>query len=177
MQNVHRRPLLRPRFGEEEASGVEFEFGQHHSRADSCLLAWRAPAQPARNHEVEDEKELVLESDDDPLAESTDAAHKTVIQRVDRRVNGAQDKWAERESAPQHQAGDTRIQRVDVQHDVGQFGHAPLWREFCSPCMLGDVKLPGRAYRLTGYAGCSHDGCCDVAGCSGSAATDRACSR
>ena len=144
VDNVHEARFFEPRFGEEQTASVEFEFGQHHSWGHACFLARRAPAEPARNHEVQDEIELVIEGNHDPLAESTDAAHNAAVQRIERRVHGAKDEWAFRESPLQHQAGDARIQRVDEQNDVGQFGHGPLWRESCSQ----GVRGRGKAARL-----------------------------
>jgi hypothetical protein len=42
------------------------------------------------------------------------------------------------------EAGYARVQRFDIEHDVGQFGHGSLWRESYSPVMMEAPRKTGQ---------------------------------
>jgi hypothetical protein len=61
--DLHRRALLRARFGEEQRAMRELESRQDHPRGDAGLLPGRAPAQPPPTLDFgQDDPELVEES-------------------------------------------------------------------------------------------------------------------
>src|SRR5437763_2030602 len=73
LHEVKRGTLLRSRLGERECTGGKLEQREGESRRR--LLTTREPAQPPGDHEVEHEKELVLEREHDALAHPAHAAH------------------------------------------------------------------------------------------------------
>jgi hypothetical protein len=66
--DVDRRTALRACFGEDERAVVEVERRETEFARD--LRPFRQPLQPAGDHEVEDDEHLVLEREDDALAEA-----------------------------------------------------------------------------------------------------------
>jgi len=68
--DVESRPFLTPLLGHEKRSVFEVERSEAATLRDAHTRL--APAQTPRNHEVQDEEELVLELDHDPLADPLD---------------------------------------------------------------------------------------------------------
>src|SRR5215475_12324140 len=67
---MQRRAALRARFGQNERSRREVEGGE----ADLArhLVPRFSPVEPAGDHEVQDEEEIALQTDDDALAQATE---------------------------------------------------------------------------------------------------------
>jgi len=118
---VERRPPLRSRLGQDERPRREVEGGE----ADLApqLRARRLPVEPAGDHEVQDEKEIALQPDDDALAEATEPRDAPARGRRERRIDGAEQEGIREAHALQTRAGDARFERFDVDDDVGQLGH------------------------------------------------------
>ena len=72
--HVARRPLLCTRLGEHERPGGEVERGEIDPAGEPCR--GRSPVETARDHEVDDEEELVFELDDDALPEPADPENR-----------------------------------------------------------------------------------------------------
>jgi hypothetical protein len=73
---------------------------------------------------VNDEEELVLEAEHDPLAHPTEGEHPTVAQRGDRWVHGTEHERTEEPHATQATAEDSWLQGFEVDDDVGELGQA-----------------------------------------------------
>ena len=120
---LQRRALLRARLGEEQRAVLEDERGEHQLRPHPRFLARLAPAQAARDHQVDDEKQIVVEGEDDALADAAHAADDRAVDRVDRRIDRAEDERAVEREPLEAAADDVARQRLEVDDDVGEFGH------------------------------------------------------
>ena len=69
---VQRRALLRRRLGEDQRAVRKVE--RREPDLAGQLLAALLPAQPARDHQVDDDEAIAFDADDDPLAEPLDAS-------------------------------------------------------------------------------------------------------
>jgi hypothetical protein len=77
---------------------------------------------------VQDEEAVVVEREDDPLAEAAHAAHDSPVQHVERRVDRAQYEWAQEPNLLETVADHACGQGLNVDCDIGQFGHGnPGW--------------------------------------------------
>lgn len=65
----------------------------------------------------------IVEDDDDPLADAADTAHDLPVDRLDRRIDGAQYERAVKGQALEAAADDVAGQRVEVDDDVGELGN------------------------------------------------------
>src|ERR1051326_5555244 len=83
-----------------------------------------APVQPPGDHEMDDEPEIVVETNGDALADAAKRGHAMSKNRRQRRVRGAQKRWPGREDLFEHLAEDAALQSFNVNDDIGQFGHA-----------------------------------------------------
>jgi hypothetical protein len=81
------------------------------------------PVQAAVDHEVQDQPQIVLEADRDPLAEAAQPADLLALRRGDRRLHGAQQERARQTHTLKRLILDALLQRLDVEGDVGQLGH------------------------------------------------------
>ena len=98
-----------------------------------------APAQPAGDHQVNDQEEVVVEHEHDALADAAHAADDLAVSGVERRIDGAQDERAEEPDPLEAPADDVRGQRFDVDDDVGQFRQSlpqPLDNLLARPVMV-----------------------------------------
>ena len=107
--------------GEDQRAVREVERGE----ADLArqLRAPRLPVQPAGDHQVEDEEEVVVEREDDALAEPRDASDHLPLDRAERRRRRSHQKRADQPNAVDRLADDPRGKRFDVDRDVRQFRH------------------------------------------------------
>jgi hypothetical protein len=76
------------------------------------------------DHQVQHQPELVLEADGDALAEPPQLVDLLALDASDRRVGGAQQERMADPHARQLPAEDARLQGLDIDRDVRQFGHA-----------------------------------------------------
>jgi hypothetical protein len=82
-----------------------------------------APAQPASDHQVDDEEQVVVEGEDDPLAQPPHAADDLAFSVADRRHRRAQHERIQQPYAPQHLSANLPVQGLAVDDDVGKLGH------------------------------------------------------
>ena len=121
---VERCPLLRARLREDERAAGEVERGR--SDLAGHLRPRLLPVQPARDHEMQHEEQVVVELEDDALAEPAQAADRLAEDGVDRRVEGAEEKRIGEPDLRQRLADDAGAEAVDVGDDVGKFGHGRM---------------------------------------------------
>src|SRR5262245_27959156 len=84
------------------------------------------PAQPARDHQVQDEVQPAVEAEDDPLAETLEALDDLPLDRGGRRVDAPEEERAREAQALEPVTEDAPLERLDVDDDVRQFGHAGM---------------------------------------------------
>src|SRR5439155_12065864 len=89
---IERSALLRARFGDQQRPARKIEGCEPD--LPGRLRSARAPAKPAGDHQVEDEKELGLERDDEALAEAAEPDHPLALRIANRRIDRAQEKGA-----------------------------------------------------------------------------------
>jgi hypothetical protein len=72
---------------------------------------------------VDDEKQLVVQREHDPLADAAHTANDLTVDDIDGRVDGAEDKRAVQREPFEPASGDVARQRVEIDDDVGKFGN------------------------------------------------------
>src|SRR5205823_3638773 len=103
------------------------------------FLARLAPAQSSCDHEVENQKQIPIEADDDAFARTEDVPNGQSDNRFERRVNRPQHERADEMQLFKPLAGHTRLERVDVDDDIRKLWHRPAdnlrcrWRKSCNP--------------------------------------------
>ncbi len=81
------------------------------------------PAQPASDHEMQNEEKLTLERDDDALADSPDADDFPSLGGCDRRRHAAQHEGIHEPHALERPPDEAAFQMLDIDDDVGQLRH------------------------------------------------------
>ena len=86
MQHVQRGAPLRSRFGEGKRPARKLEQRERDlcRRLPAAILRFRQPLQAPCNHQMHDEKVLVVEFEHDSLAEPRHAQHLPAVQRLER---------------------------------------------------------------------------------------------
>src|SRR4029079_2937421 len=123
-----------------------FELQQRKAYPAGRLRAFGKAAQPAGDHQVQNEEQLALQGEHDPLAEAAQADDLATFHRADRRIRGAQQKRVEQHDPAQGPALDVRAQALQVDGDIRQLGHlhnftlarnvAYKWPTHCAPYPL-----------------------------------------
>jgi hypothetical protein len=72
------------------------------------------PMQAAGDHQVQHEEQVVLQPEDDALAQPPQGAHSFSVNHPDRRHRGAQQEWVEELDADQALAADQALQAVEI---------------------------------------------------------------
>jgi hypothetical protein len=98
---------------------------QNQLRTHPRLLPGLSPAQTAGDHQVQDEKQIVVsrrgvKGENDAFADAADGPHRATVDRVDGRIDGAEQEGAEKIQTLEALAGDVPRQRLDVDNDVRQ---------------------------------------------------------
>src|SRR5437867_55302 len=120
--HMERRALLCTRLGEYERPGGEVERGEIDPASEPCR--GRSPVETARDHEVDDEEELVFELDHDALSEPAEPENRLPLQGAEGWLDGAKEKRARQPNAAERLSNEVRDETLDVDDDVGQLGHA-----------------------------------------------------
>src|SRR5712692_1042881 len=118
---VERSPALGARFGERERPVREFEGGKRGPPRGPRVPF--EPAQPASDHEMQDEKEVPFELDDDALAHSPDSDDFLTLDGGDRRRHAAQHEGIQEPHALESLPDKVRLEMLDVHHYVRQLRH------------------------------------------------------
>ncbi len=114
-------------FGEEEGAVGELE-GEEIDFAGGFMLRVGFPFEAAGDHEVEDEVEVVLESEDDAFALASEGEEVLVLDGFDGWVVGTEDEGAADNYFLEWLVEDFCIifECVEVGEDVWEFGHGDL---------------------------------------------------
>src|SRR5262249_36947095 len=118
---LHRGSFLRARLGEEQRAVREVERGEQHLGTHTRLSAWLAPAQPPRDHQVQDQEQIAIEFEDDPLPDPPDAADQLATNRLEWRIDRSQDEGTEEIDARETMPDDMAGQRLEIDDNVGKF--------------------------------------------------------
>src|SRR5207247_2529076 len=121
--DLKRRALLRACFRKEESAVLELEDGKHDLRTDPRFLAGLAPAQAAGDHQMDHEKQLIVELESDAFADAPKSANDRTADGIERRIDRAEDERAEQTNLIEAPAENPRAERFDINDDVGEFGH------------------------------------------------------
>jgi hypothetical protein len=121
---MERGASLGPGFGQDEGPRGEVEGGEADLARD--LRPALQPAEAARHHQVEDEVQVVVEIQDDPLAETAQSGHPGALGAVDRRVVAAQQGEALHPDVLEGLTHDPVLERLQVGGDLGKFRHGPI---------------------------------------------------
>ena len=118
---VQRRPPLGSGFGERERAFSELERRKRDpGRRFGAALE---PAQPARDHEMQDEVAFARERDDDALAEPAHVVDAPPFGVADRRHGSAQYERIAEPHVEERLSHDARRERLAVDGQVGKFRH------------------------------------------------------
>jgi len=118
---VERGALARAGLGPEKSSVGEIESGQATRRRD--LGATFLPVESAGDHQVEDQPEVIVEAYADAFAEAAEMANRFAFRASERRVRGAQQKWAGDAYSFEALPENALLERFEVNDDVGKLGH------------------------------------------------------
>ena len=118
---MQRGPPFRARLGQDHRPRREVEAGE--TDLSRQLGARGLPMEAARDHEVQNEKEVALESNHDALAEPSEPGDPAAGRVRQRRVDGTEQERARDPRALQPGAGDARFESFDVDDDVRQLRH------------------------------------------------------
>ncbi len=124
LEDVERRPPLSTGFGEDQAPGGEIE--RREAEAPIERRSWSAPVEPARDHEMEDEEELPLDADHEPLSDSPELEHRAAGGGGDRGIDRLQEKRARDPDALEDLALDPRRELFQIDRQIRKLGHAGL---------------------------------------------------
>ena len=119
--DVKRGALLRTGLGEQQAAVLEIK--GREAALPRTRLARSAPVEAAGDHEMQDDPKIVVESEDDPFAESVERPNPFAVERVRWRCDGAQQKRALEPHAVEPLSADMTLQRFDVSRNVRKFRH------------------------------------------------------
>ena len=87
------------------------------------IRARRTPAQAPGDHQMDDEEEVVLEAEDDALAEPAERDDRATDDGGDRWIDGAQEERAREAHRLERLAENARREALEVQLDVGVLRH------------------------------------------------------
>jgi len=121
---IERRAPLRTGLGQDERARREIERGQADLAAE--LGARGLPVEPPGDHQVQHQEQIALEADHDALAEAREPDDTAAGRRRDRRIDRAKQERAREPHALEGRAHDPRLERLDVDGDVGQLRHPRL---------------------------------------------------
>src|SRR4030081_2210992 len=129
---MQRCAFTRSRFGEGERSGIEIKGGEGAAAIGSFLLL--APVKASGNHQVKDQPEIVVEAEGDALAHAAQRSHFVALNRIDRRIGGAEKRWTANLKIFQNMADHALLQRFHVNDNVWKFWHGfmPSAKNACS---------------------------------------------
>jgi len=121
LDQVERRPLPGARLGEDERAVGEVEREERAPAADPP--AGPAPVQASGDHEVEDQEQIALEREHDPLPEAAQPDDAPALGAGDRRGDRAEEERAAQADALEALFLDTRRECREVREDVGKLRH------------------------------------------------------
>src|SRR5271166_1726828 len=121
-QDVQGRAPLRAGFGEHERTIRKVERGE--TLAAHQFGVWRAPVQPASNHQMQNQPKIIFHSDCDTLADSPQFAHRPSLNIRKRRLCRSKQKGAGQTHLLQPMSYNAWFKSVNVGDDIRQLGHS-----------------------------------------------------
>jgi len=88
------------------------------------LSAGWLPVEASSDHQVQDQKEILLQPEDEPFANPADLAHKLPVGLSQRRLDRAQQRRARHLDAVESVVHGHAAERVEIDGKVGQLRHA-----------------------------------------------------
>src|ERR1700692_2563183 len=113
---MQRGPPPGPGFSQRESAFRKIESGEILAAAQLCAL--RTPVQSARDHQVEHQPEIALNSDGNTFADAAQFTNSAAFDIGDRRFNGLKQEWAGKPYMLERLTDDTGFECVDVGDDV-----------------------------------------------------------
>jgi hypothetical protein len=114
---MQRRASLRARFCQRQDAGRKLELGQIASTA--AFRPARLPMETPSDHQMENHKQIVVQLENDALAEPLHADDALADQVRERRLDGAQQEWRLESNFLERLPNDAPAERFDVHSDVG----------------------------------------------------------
>jgi hypothetical protein len=120
---MKRGAALATGFGEDQAAMGEIESreGILASQDGSRLT----PVEAAGDHQVKHEPEIAGKADGDALADTAQSGDLAGFDGGERRIDGAEQEGRADTDAFQDPAGDARVESLQIDRNIRQFGHAP----------------------------------------------------
>src|ERR1019366_8944518 len=118
---VERCPTFAAGFGEDKRSSRKIE--RRQTNLARMLGTFLFPVQPPRDHQMQSEKQVPVQRENDPLAEPTQADDGASLGVLDRRIERTQEERIDQANAFQRLALDARREAIEVDDDIGEFGH------------------------------------------------------
>src|SRR3982750_4687976 len=119
---MQRRPLPRPRLGQDERAVLKVQCGESQFAGNLC--PGRQPFQAAGDHQMDDEKEAAVEAEDDALADPANFNKFFSAELADAGLNCPEDERTDNTALEEVATEDSPLQRLDVDGDVGKFRQA-----------------------------------------------------
>jgi hypothetical protein len=118
--DMERGTLLRARLGDEQRPIWEVE--RRESHLPDGFRATRSPAKPPGDHQMKNEKEIIVEREDDPLAEAAKLDNPLPFRGADRHIDRAEEEWAREPHLLERLVPDAGTKMLNVKRDVRIFG-------------------------------------------------------
>src|SRR5687768_8554544 len=118
---MQRRLPLGSRFGQNQTAVLEID-GQQANFAGNRRLR-RAPPETASDHEMEDQKDVVFELENDALAEPAQRCDGMTRNTRERRVDRTKQERARKTDPTDAMAENARVQRVQIESDIRKLRH------------------------------------------------------
>jgi hypothetical protein len=99
--------------------------------------ARQLPSEPPGNHQVEDQKRMAIHLEHDSLAQAAQRHNPATSDRIERRIDGTEQKGGRQPHVLNRVTDDARAKRVQIQLDVWEFRHA---LDSLAACESGDVQ-------------------------------------
>ena len=126
---MQRGAALGAGFGEGERAVRKVEGGEVVAAAELGAFGVGfevAPVEAAGDHEMEDEEEVVVEAEDDALADAAERADGAAFDGLDAWDGGAKKEGRGDAEVFERLADDAGLQRGEVGGDVGELGHTEI---------------------------------------------------
>jgi hypothetical protein len=119
--NMNRRLPAGAGFGEDQRAAGKVERGEPDLVGNRCAAI--APAEPAGNHQVQDQEQLVAEIEHEALSQPAQVHDSPSFERRHRRLDRTNDERVAQAHALDRLVHDARAQGIQVQLDIGQLRH------------------------------------------------------
>src|SRR6266545_3475913 len=153
-RQMERRPLPGTRLGQEKSPLLEIEGRQPDPSGK--LGAARLPVETSSHHQVQNEKEIFYQLEDDAFADSPQSQDPLSMNLPQWRFDRANQKGACDPNSIETPPDDPPVQSLQVREDVRQFWHAARAYQRLPPLSLSRSREPG-VKTLTGTGRLTQD--------------------